>query len=130
MNEAAEPDDTSETNYTSRTSEATPATTNSVIDSDPEPDRTRNETHSAKSYVPNITNRINRFDLYYQAYKQPKASLEVVRSARKFMPTSPFYNLSSAGYHSQLKIKMNELALASVKDWNTKGRIYLKPHPG
>jgi hypothetical protein len=39
------------------------------------------------------------FGFYVQAHKQPKATLEVVKSIKKHMPSAPVYLLSSAGYH-------------------------------
>ena len=44
-------------------------------------------------------NASHLFGFYYQVYKKPKATLEVVKSIRTFMPNAPLYLLSSAGYH-------------------------------
>jgi hypothetical protein len=44
-------------------------------------------------------NASHLFGFYYQVYKKPKATLEVVKSIRTFMPYAPLYLLSSAGYH-------------------------------
>lgn len=39
------------------------------------------------------------FGFYQSVYKQPKASLEVYKGIRLYMPESPIYMVSSAGYH-------------------------------
>jgi hypothetical protein len=39
------------------------------------------------------------FGFFLQAHKQPKATLEVVRSVKAHMPEAPLYLVSSAGYH-------------------------------
>jgi len=38
---------------------------------------------------------------FYQSYRQPKATLEVIKSVRRHMPTAPIYMVSSDGYQYQ-----------------------------
>lgn len=39
------------------------------------------------------------FGFFYQVYKQPKSTLEVVKSVHEHMSTAPIYMVSSGGYH-------------------------------
>jgi hypothetical protein len=46
-----------------------------------------------------LKNDTQLFGFYYQVYKSPKATLQVIKSLYQHMPEAPIYMVSSAGYH-------------------------------
>lgn len=51
------------------------------------------------SKVSPVVGDTSLFGFYLQVYKQPKATLEVVKSLFQHMPASPLYLVGSSGYH-------------------------------
>jgi hypothetical protein len=56
--------------------------------------------YSAKANaLEKVKQDLHLFGFFYQVYKQPKATYEVLKSVNRYMPGSPIYMVSSNGYH-------------------------------